>query len=117
MKIKTETPNDFTESNQAQLDAITEQIVDLEDLKEQIELSGNDNEQVANKDHYQPKPGTEKLVHLLITRGRRFDENTGKEVSKPYVQTFTYGEYKNFIKNAELIGYNIVKELYNPYKD
>ena len=70
-----------------------------------------------NKNGYIPKPGTEKLVHVKLVRGRRFDENTGKEISSPYIQMFTFGEYKNFKKNASLIGYTIVEELYNPYKE
>lgn len=73
--------------------------------------------QEAEKPEYVPAKGTENLVHLSIVKGRRFDENTGQELSTPYTQTFTYGEYKNFKKKARLIGYTIVKELYNPYKD
>lgn len=109
MKVKTEIPSKFTKDMQEKLSTIAEQIVDLE---EQIELA--ENEKPVNG--YKPKPGTEKLVHLSIIRGRRFDENTGKEISEPYVQMFTYNEYQNFIKKAELIGYTIVEELYNPYK-
>lgn len=109
MKVKTEIPSKFTKDMQEKLSAIAEQIVDLE---EQIELA-EDEKQVSS---YKPKPGTEKLVHLSIIRGRRFDENTGKEISEPYVQMFTYNEYQNFIKKAELIGYTIIEELYNPYK-
>ena len=109
MKLKSTAPDKFTKSQQDKVSDITEQIIDLE---EQIELIGDDNEKTG----YTPEPGTENLVHLSIVRGHRFDENTGKEVSTPYIQKFTYGEYQNFIKNAELIGYKIVKELYNPFK-
>ena len=67
---------------------------------------------------YTPKPGTERLVHLKIVRkGNRYDSETGKEIVQPYVQTFTYGEYKNFEKNADLIGMKIEEVLYNPYKE
>ena len=111
MKIKTEAPDKFTKKQQARLDEVAELIIDLE---EQIALVGDD--VPVTFDGYKPKPGTEKLVHLSIVRGQRFDENTGKEISTPYTQMFTYGEYLNFKKSASLLGYVIVKELYNPYK-
>ena len=112
MRIKlSAAPAKFTSEQQARLDEVAEQIIDLE---EQIELAPD--EQSVVKTDYKPEPGTENLVHASIIRGRRFDENTGKEVSTPYVQKFTYDEYKNFVKNAELLGYTIVKELYNPFK-
>lgn len=121
MEVKTSKPDKFTEKQQERLNDVTEQIIDLE---EQIELTEDESpkEQVQeakpeNKNEYVPEPGTEKLVHVKLVRGRRFDENTGKEVSSPYIQMFTYGEYKNFKKNASLIGYTIVEELYNPYKE
>lgn len=118
MQIKTATPDKFTKKQQEQLSSVAEQIIDLE---EQIELAPEDSTPAPAhaqvKAGYTPEPGTENLVHLSIIRGRRFDENTGKEVSTPYVQKFTYGEYKNFIAKADLIGYTIVETLYNPYND
>ena len=110
MESKAKAPSKFTKEQQAKLDAITEQVIDLE---EQIELASDEQPGTG----YKPQPGTENLAHLSIVKGRRFDENTGKEISGPYIQMFTYGEYKNFKKNAELIGYNIVEVLYNPFKD
>ena len=122
MQIKTATPDKFTKKQQEQLSSVAEQIIDLE---EQIELAPEDSKPAPAsapapaqvKAGYTPEPGTENLVHLSIVRGRRFDENTGQEVSVPYVQKFTYGEYKNFLEKANLIGYTIVETLYNPYKD
>lgn len=105
LQLKVSSPKDFSEEAQSELDEIAEKIIDLE---EQIELATTT---------YTPAPGTEKLVHLKIVNGRRFDENTGEEISKPYVQKFTYGEYKNFVKNASLCGYTIIEVLHNPYKD
>lgn len=120
LKSKNAAPTKFTKAQQAQLDSIAEQIIDLE---EQIELAVDEPETpvaaapAPAKDEYVPAPGTENMVHLSIIRGRRFDEFTGEELSKPYTQTFTYGEYKNFKENASRIGYTIVKELYNPFKE
>lgn len=107
LQKKTEAPSKFTKDWQDELAKVTEQIIDLE---EQIELEGDE-----QNTGYKPAPGTENLIHAKITRGHRFDENTGKEISVPYVQMFTYGEFKNFKEKASLIGYTY-EVLYNPYK-
>ena len=112
MQSKAASPDKFTKKQQEQLDAITEKVIDIE---EQIELA-DDEQPSTEQTGYKPQPGTEHLVHLKIIRGHRFDENTGKELSTPYIQTFSYAEYQNFAKKASLIGYTIVEELYNPYK-
>lgn len=90
---------------QKTLNELAEAIVDLE---EQVEL--------AEENAYKPAPGTENLIHASIVRGRRFNPDTGKEESVPYTQTFSLSEYNSFKKNAALLGYTIVSELYNPYK-
>lgn len=121
MQNKAASPDKFTKKQQEQLDAITEKVIDIE---EQIELATDEQPQPGTEQPqssteqtgYKPQPGTEHLVHLKIIRGHRFDENTGKELSTPYIQTFSYAEYQNFAKKASLIGYTIVEELYNPYK-
>lgn len=102
MQSKSASPDAFTKEKQLRLDEVAEQIIDLE---EQIELAD---------DGYTPERGTGNLIHAKITRGHRFDENTGKEISTPYVQMFTFGEFENFKKNAELIGYSY-EILYNPF--
>lgn len=96
----------FNEKHQAKLDEVTEAIVDLE---EQIELVGDE-----TSAEYVPQPGTEDHVHLSIVRGRRFNPNTGKEESLPYVQVFTRGEFELFKVNAHLLGYSVLKVLHDP---
>lgn len=124
MKSKTAAPDKFTKKQQDRLDEVAEKVIDLE---EQIELAEDEKPESkkpepkkpatpVGKNGYKPEPGSENLVHLSIVRGQRFDENTGKEISTPYVQKFTYTEYLNFVKKAPLLGYVIVDELYNPYK-
>lgn len=122
-------PEKFTEGQQKELADLEEQIADLE---ERISLEGEDTAQKAKSEQpkksksvttaaenagYTPDPGTEGLVHLEIVRGARYDSETGEPLSTPYVQMFTFGEYKNFKANASKVGYTIVKELYNPYKE
>lgn len=127
LKKKADSSVKFTKEDQAKLSEVTEAIVDLEDELEAIESAKSSKEPAVNSasikptadkaSGYVPQKGTEQLVHVSIIRGQRFDENTGQELTKPYVQMFTYPEFKNFKKQASLIGYKIVEVLYNPFKE
>ena len=66
---------------------------------------------------YSVAPGTEKLVHVLIVRGRRFNSMTGKEESPAYTQMFTFAEWQLFKKAYKGLGYAIMAVLHDPYGD
>lgn len=111
--IKAKQPEKWTMQLQAKLD---ETIGEIADIDEEIAaLAGVVTAESTGKSEYTPAKGTEKLVHLSIVRGRRFNPITGKEESMPYVQTFTYGEFLLFKKNANLLGYSVLKVLHDPY--
>lgn len=107
-KLKSSKDKRWTEATQEDLDATALYIVDIEDVLEEKTSS-------ANSDEYEPKAGTEKLVHLSIVKGRRFNPMTGKEESKPCTQLFTFAEWQLFKKNFKGLGYSIMKVLYDPY--
>lgn len=117
-KVKLETiqakqPEKWTTQLQAKLD---ETIGEIADIDEEIAaLTDEVPAEKTNNSEYAPAKGTEKLVHLSIIRGRRFNPMTGKEESTPYVQMFTYGEFQLFKKNANLLGYSVLKVLHDPY--
>lgn len=100
--VKAKQPEKWTEQLQAKLDETIGEIADID-------------EEIAALPDYTPGKGTEKLVHLSIVRGRRFNPTTGKEESMPYTQMFTYGEFMLFKKNANLLGYSVLKVLHDPY--
>lgn len=111
--IKAKQPEKWTQQLQAKLD---ETIGEIADLDEEIAaLAGVVTAESSGESEYTPAKGTEKLVHLSIIRGRRFNPITGKEESMPYVQMFTYGEFLLFKENANLLGYSVLKVLYDPY--
>lgn len=111
--IKAKQPEKWTQQLQAKLD---ETIGEIYDLDEEIAaLADVVTAESAGESEYIPAKGTEKLVHLSIVRGRRFNPNTGKEESTPYIQMFTYGEFMLFKKNANLLGYSVLKVLHDPY--
>lgn len=86
----------------------------LLDLEEAIEEKMLEGESEEGPKGYVPAKGTEKMVHLKIVNGRRFDSSTGKELSKPYKQMFTRAEWEVVKKHHRQIGFEIVEVLYDP---
>jgi hypothetical protein len=110
----------FTAKQQEQLDKIAEAIIDLE---EQIELmedepapTPTEKKQEVKATYSIPK-GTEKMVHVKIIQGNRFNPKTGKEINFPVVQLFNHGEWLLFKKNFKLLGYTITEVLNDPFGD
>lgn len=101
----------WTTEMQEELDEIALFLVDVEEIIDQKML-----EESATPS-YVPEPGTEKMVHLSIIRGRRFNSMTGKEISKPFIQKFTFAEWQLFKKNFKGLGYTIMAALHDPYGD
>ena len=92
---------------QEELDEIAVHLVDVEEIIESR----------SSTKAYTPKKGTEKMVHLSIIRGRRFNPMTGKEESTPYTQLFTFPEWQLFKKNYKGLGFTILSVLHDPYGD
>lgn len=103
----------WTSDLQEELDEVVLFLVDVDDV---IEEKSSALKTQAKSD-YTPKPGTEKMVHLSIVRGRRFNPLTGKEESAPFTQLFTFAEWQLFKKNFKGLGYTIMEVLHDPYGD
>lgn len=101
----------WTSDLQEELDEIALFLVDVEEIIDQKML-----EEPATPS-YVPEPGTEKMVHLSIVRGRRFNPMTGKEESPAYTQMFTFAEWQLFKKTYKGLGYTIMAALHDPYGD
>lgn len=86
----------------------------IHDLKVEAETKKQD---VKPKSAYEPKPGTEAMVHLRIVNGKKFDPNTGKALTKPYTQLFSYAEWLVFKQNFKAIGFSIEEVLHDPYNE
>jgi septation ring formation regulator EzrA len=110
LEIKKAGGKSWTESLQEELDNIAMSIADVEDKIDAIPATTKDESSA-----YKPAEGTEKMVHLSIVHGRRFNSMTGKEISKPYTQLFTYSEWQLFKNNFASLGYTIMKVLHDPY--
>lgn len=106
---------DWNPTFQNELNELAVFLVDIEEAIELKQYETEKEEQKADVAAYVPEKGTEKLVHLSIVHGRRFSETTGKEVSKPYVQKFTFAEWQLFKNNFKGLGYSIMTVLHDPY--
>lgn len=108
--IKTAGDKNWTPELQKELDDLALMLVDISEALDEKMAS-------VTANGYIPEKGTEKMVHLSIVRGRRFNPMTGKEVSQPYTQLFTFAEWQVFKKNFKGLGYSILKVLHDPYGD
>ena len=88
-------------------------LVDVDDIIEEKQKEATS----TTKNEYVIKPGTEKMVHLSIVRGRRFNPMTGKEESPAFTQMFTFAEWQLFKKAYKGLGYTIMAVLHDPYGD
>lgn len=98
----------WTPELQEELDDVVLFLVDVDDVIE---------EKAAKAPSYKPAPGTEKMVHLSLVQGRRFNQLTGKEESKVFTQLFTFAEWQLFKKNYKNLGYTVMAALHDPYGD
>lgn len=104
----------WTDKLQEELDEAVLFLVDADEaIEEKLAETSQKTETKASS--YVPQKGTEKMVHLSIVRGRRFNPMTGKEESNPYTQLFTYPEWQLFKKHFGSLGYSIMKVLHDPY--
>lgn len=103
----------WTSDLQEELDEVVLFLVDVDDvIEEKSSVS-----KTQAKSGYTPEPGTEKMVHLSIVRGRRFNPMTGKEESPVYTQMFTFAEWQLFKKTYKGLGYTVMAALHDPYGD
>lgn len=103
----------WTSDLQEELDEVVLFLVDVDDIIEEKQKEATS----TTKNEYVIKPGTEKMVHLSIVRGRRFNPMTGKEESPAFTQMFTFAEWQLFKKTYKGLGYTIMAALHDPYGD
>lgn len=103
----------WTSDLQEELDEVVLFLVDVDDVIEEKSSASK----TQAKGGYTPKPGTEKMVHLSLVRGRCFNPLTGKEESKVFTQLFTFAEWQLFKNNFKGLGYTIMAALHDPYGD
>lgn len=126
LQAKVDSGDKWTPEQQKDLDGLTEALI-LLGYKEETEQptdSQPETEQPkptpkrgekAPAKGFEPSDRDKRKVFLKIRRGTKFDPNTGKPIGKPYVQAFNYGEWVNFAKNYDKLGFTVMEVLYDPY--
>ena len=65
---------------------------------------------------YVPLKGEENIAVLSLTRGRRFNPDTGEREAPVFTQKFNASEYRLFMEHYKSLGYTIEDVIYNPFK-
>lgn len=96
-------------------DELDEAVLKIFDIQESIEnIEAAEKEQQLKQEQinlenkvqaYNIKPNEAHLYHLEITGSIRFDQKTGKEISKKFVQTYTIPEFKQVQRFSESLGF------------
>lgn len=65
---------------------------------------------------YVPPKGEENVAVLSLTKGRRFNPDTGKREAPVFTQKFSASEYRLFMEHYKSLGYTIEEVIYNPFE-
>ena len=65
---------------------------------------------------YVPLKGEENIAVLSLTKGRRFNPDTGEREAPVFTQKFNASEYRLFMEHYKSLGYTIEDVIYNPFK-
>lgn len=65
---------------------------------------------------YVPPMGEENVAVLRLTKGRRFNPNTGEREAPVFTQKFNASEYRLFMAHYKSLGYTIEDVIYNPFE-
>lgn len=65
---------------------------------------------------YVPLKGEENVAVLSLTKGRRFNPDTGEREAPVFTQKFSASEYRLFMAHYRSLGYTIEEVIYNPFE-
>lgn len=70
----------------------------------------------AKSHAYVPLKGEENVAVLSLTKGRRFNPDTGEREAPVFTQKFNASEYRLFMEHYQSLGYTIEEVIYNPFE-
>ena len=120
----------ITDEEQAELDDLAVYLVAVDKLaakkpttglgatapeaeQQKPEQLGPEQSKVAN---YVPPKGEENVAVLRLTKGRRFNPDTGEREAPVFMQKFNANEYRLFMAHYKSLGYTIEEVVYDPFK-
>lgn len=83
---------------------------------EQTEPTATEKPEQAKSSVYVPSKGEENVAVLSLTKGRRFNPDTGEREAPVFTQKFNASEYRLFMEHYKSLGYTIEKVIYNPFE-
>lgn len=83
---------------------------------EQAKPTATEKPEQAKPHAYTPPMGEENVAVLSLTKGRRFNPDTGEREAPVFTQKFNASEYRLFMEHYESLGYTIEKVIYNPFE-
>lgn len=75
----------------------------------------NDQKPTTQVKAYIPPKGEENIAVLKLTKGRRFNPDTGVREAPVFTQKFNASEYRLFMEHYKGLGYSIEEVVYNPF--
>lgn len=112
--LKTQGGKAWTAELQDELDELAVSLVDVDEAIAYIMQAKPPNIAVTKEKEYVVADNEKSMVHLELVYGRRYDSNTGKEISTPFIQKFTSSEWELFKKNFARLGYMIKSVKHDP---
>ena len=105
--LKSQGGKAWTDELQDELDELAVSLIDVDEAMEAVSAA-------PKAATYAVADGEKSMVHLELVYGRRYDSNTGKEISTPFIQKFTRSEWELFKKNFARLGYVIKSVKHDP---
>lgn len=105
--LKSQGGKAWTDELQDELDELAVSLIDVDEAMEAVSAT-------PKTATYEIADSEKSMVHLELVYGRRYDSNTGKEISTPFIQKFTRSEWELFKKNFARLGYVIKSVKHDP---
>lgn len=108
----------IADEEQAELEDLAVYLVTVSKLVKKPEQAkpGQAKPEQTKSNAYVPLKGEENVAVLRLTRGRRFNPDTGEREAPVFTQKFSANEYRLFMAHYKGLGYTIEEVIYNPFE-
>lgn len=108
----------IADEEQAELEELAVYLVAVGKLAKKPEQAKPEQQkpEQAKPHAYIPPKGEENVAVLSLTKGRRFNPDTGKREAPVFTQKFSANEYRLFMAHYKSLGYTIEEVIYNPFE-
>lgn len=104
----------IADEEQAELDDLAVYLVAVSKLVKKSTTT--EEPEQAKPRAYVPPKGEENVAVLRLTKGRRFNPDTGEREAPVFTQKFNASEYRLFMAHYKSLGYTIEDVVYSPFE-